>query len=81
LAHAFVVRVPFPRRDGPGIYKKGEIVGHPGHAAGIRASEHHAFGHSVRLPDDHPAVLPHLNEGHPAVTDFMANVRAGQRAG
>jgi hypothetical protein len=42
----------------------------------IRDSAHRAFGHMTVLPDDHPAVLPHLPEDHPARIAALATLSA-----
>lgn len=82
MAHAFLVRVPHMGKDhngNPRMYQKGDIIGHPDHVATVKSSEHRAFGHSVHLPDHHPAILAHLPEEHPAMSDYMTRVRLGQR--
>lgn len=82
MAQVFRVRVPFARIDPvtgqQAMYAKGDLVTHPLRVADIRGSEHSSFGHMTWLADDHPAVLPHLPEDHPARVAYVAMVEAGQ---
>jgi hypothetical protein len=71
MAQVFRVNVDFLS------YRKGDLIGDPEVIASIVGTEHESHGHMVDLADDHPAVLPHLDEDHPTRLAFTKMVADG----